>query len=35
MTALGMALAGLGLIFLWSAWTGERPLAMIREAVGG
>lgn len=35
MTAVGIAIAGLGVILVWAAWNGESPIDLIREALGG
>lgn len=34
MTALALTIAGVAVILLWAAWTGESPLAIVREALG-
>lgn len=34
MTALGLAIAGIGLILLWAAWTGESPFDIVAAALG-
>lgn len=33
MTAVGLLLAGLGVLLIWAAWVGKDPRDVVREAV--
>lgn len=35
MTPLALAMAGAGLTLVWSAWTGENPIDVLRKVIAG